>query len=39
MALAQRGRDVVSITLKDLEESSLAALDEFFRQAARHLEC
>jgi hypothetical protein len=39
MALAQRGRDVVSITLKDLEESSLAALDEFLRQAARHLEC
>jgi len=39
MALAQRGRDVVSITLKDLEESSLAALDEFFRQAARHIEC
>jgi glucose-6-phosphate isomerase len=39
MALAQRGRDVVSITLKDLEEPTLAALDEFFRQAARHLEC
>jgi glucose-6-phosphate isomerase len=39
MALAQRGRDVVSITLKDLEESSLAALDEFFRQAARQIEC
>jgi glucose-6-phosphate isomerase len=39
MALAQRGRDVVSITLKDLEEASLAALDEFFRQAARYIEC
>ncbi len=39
MALAERGRDVVSITLKDLEEASLAALDEFFRQAARYIEC
>ncbi len=39
MALAQRGRDVVSITLKDLEDASLAALDEFFRQAARYIEC
>ena len=34
MALAERGRVVVSITLKDLEEASVQALDEFFRQAA-----
>jgi len=38
MALAQRGRAVVAITLKDLDERTLAALDEFFRQAIRHLE-
>ena len=31
MALAERGRAVVSITLRDLEEASLRALDEFFR--------
>ncbi|MGH9664317.1 MAG: hypothetical protein ACRD9L_07840, partial [Bryobacteraceae bacterium] len=34
MALAERGRAVVAITVKDLEPASLAALDEFFRQAA-----
>jgi glucose-6-phosphate isomerase len=34
MALAERGRPVVSITLRDLEDASLRALDEFFRQAA-----
>jgi len=34
MALSERGRAVVSISLKDLEEASLRALDEFFRQAA-----
>jgi glucose-6-phosphate isomerase len=34
MALAERGRGVVSITLRDMEETSLRALDEFFRQAA-----
>jgi glucose-6-phosphate isomerase len=34
MALAERGRLVVSITLKDLEESSLAALDHFFGEVA-----
>lgn len=34
MALAERGRAVVSITLRDLEDASLRALDEFFRQAA-----
>jgi glucose-6-phosphate isomerase len=35
MALAERGRAVVSITLRDLEDRSLSALDEFFRQAAK----
>jgi glucose-6-phosphate isomerase len=34
MALAERGRAVVAITVKDLEPATLAALDEFFRQAA-----
>ena len=34
MALAERGRAVVSITLRDLEDGSLAALEEFFTQAA-----
>jgi hypothetical protein len=34
MALAERGRLVVSITVKDLEESSLAALDHFFAEVA-----
>jgi hypothetical protein len=34
MALAERGRAVVSIALRDLEDGSLRALDEFFRQAA-----
>jgi glucose-6-phosphate isomerase len=33
MALAERGRAVVSIALRDLEDASLRALDEFFRQA------
>jgi len=37
MALAERGRAVVSITLRDLEDGSLRALDEFFRQAATHM--
>jgi glucose-6-phosphate isomerase len=37
MALAERGRPVVAIALRDLEPATLAALDEFFRQAARHL--
>jgi hypothetical protein len=36
MALAERGRAVVSITVRDLEDASLRALDEFFRQAAKH---
>ena len=37
MALEQRGRLVVSITLRDSSEASLKALDEFFRQAAAQL--
>ena len=37
MALEQRGRLVVAITVKDLGEASLHALDEFFRQTAAHL--
>lgn len=37
LALAERGRYVVSITLKDLEDSSLEALDEFFKETAAHL--
>jgi len=36
-ALEQRGRLVVSITLRDLTETSLKALDEFFRQAAAQI--
>lgn len=34
MALAERGRYVVSLTLRDLEQPSLAALEEFFKQVA-----
>lgn len=34
MALEQRARLMVSITLRDLSEASLKALDEFFHQAA-----
>jgi hypothetical protein len=34
MALAERGRYVVAITLKDLDETTLTALDEFFRNVA-----
>lgn len=37
MALAEKGRAVVAITVKDLEEGSLKVLDEFFREAARQL--
>jgi len=37
LALAERGRYVVSITLKDLEEPSLEALDEFFKETAARL--
>jgi hypothetical protein len=39
MALSQRKRPVVAITLRDLQDRSLAALEEFFRQTARCLEC
>jgi hypothetical protein len=34
MALAERGRFVVSLTLKDLEESTLTVLEDFFREVA-----
>ncbi len=37
MALAERRRPVVAIALRDLEDGTLAALEEFFRQAAKHL--
>ncbi len=37
MALAERGRWVVSITVKDLEEGTLRSLREFFQQTAKHL--
>ena len=37
MALAERHRTVVAITLKDLEENTLASLAEFFRQAAKYV--
>jgi hypothetical protein len=36
-ALEQRGRLVVSVTLRDLTETSLKALDEFFHQAAAQI--
>ena len=34
MALAERGRSVVAITIKDMEEGSLRQLDDFFAQTA-----
>jgi hypothetical protein len=37
MALAERGRPVVSLTLRDREDASLRALEEFFRQAATNV--
>lgn len=37
MALAQRGRRAVGIVLRDLEAPTLAALEEFFGQAAKYL--
>jgi glucose-6-phosphate isomerase len=37
MALAQRQRPVVAIVLRDLEAATLAALEEFFQQAAKHV--
>jgi hypothetical protein len=35
MALKQKGRPVVALTIKNLEDSSLEELDEFFHQAAQ----
>jgi glucose-6-phosphate isomerase len=37
LALAERGRPVVAVTVKDLEEDTLKRLDEFFHQAAAYL--
>jgi glucose-6-phosphate isomerase len=37
MALAERGRRVVALVVRDLEPPSLRALDEFFGQVALHL--
>ena len=37
IALAERGRAVVSISLRDREDASLRALEEFFRQAATNI--
>ena len=37
MALAERGRNVAAITLKDLEAPTVAALEEFFKQVAAAL--
>jgi hypothetical protein len=37
MALAERGRPVVAITLRDLEEPTIASLEAFFRQVAIEL--
>jgi glucose-6-phosphate isomerase len=36
-ALAERHRPVVALALRDMEERSFDALDEFFRQAAKYL--
>ena len=36
-ALAERRRPVVGIALRDMEEATFAALDEFFRQAGKYL--
>lgn len=35
--LADRGRPSVAITLKDLEEPSIASIEDFFRQVATSL--
>ncbi len=37
MALAERGHPVVSVTLKNVEEESLRALEDFFHRAAQAL--
>ena len=36
MALAQRGRDVVAIVVRDLEAASMKALEEFFHQVTQN---
>lgn len=36
-ALAERRRPVAALALRDMEEGTFAALEEFFRQAAQHL--
>jgi hypothetical protein len=36
-ALAERSRAVVAIALRDMEESTFDALEEFFRQAAKYV--
>ena len=37
MALAERGRTIVSLVLKDLEARTISELDEFFRETAQCL--
>ncbi len=37
LALAERGRAVVSVSVRDLEAGTLLALQEFFREAAKYL--
>jgi glucose-6-phosphate isomerase len=37
LALAERKRPVAAIALKDLSDATLRALDEFMRQAAKHV--
>jgi hypothetical protein len=37
MALAERGRYVLAITIKDMERATLSTLDGFFRAAAQAL--
>ena len=37
LSLVERGRAVLALTIKDLEESSLTSLEDFFRQAATSL--
>jgi glucose-6-phosphate isomerase len=37
MALAERRRPVAAVVLRDMEDGTFAALEEFFRQAAKHL--
>jgi hypothetical protein len=37
IALAERGRPVVALGLKDLEEASVVALGDFFHEVAKQL--